>query len=158
MAAGKKTGGRKKGSVNKATVAKQLGHEKVVAKAQATGLSPLEIMLDNARHYYRLAMDAEQLLAGKTAAEIIGSNADMTAEDQIQVILAEARKCADLRDRSQACARDAAPYLHSRLAPQEAGKRADEVVPLADRLKEYQRRDQIAASEGKVVALKRGSA
>lgn len=155
MAAGKKTGGRKKGSLNKATVAKQITNTATVAKAQASGISPLEVMLQNMRHFHQVAQDAEALLAGKTAAEIIGTSDDMSPEDQLQVLLAEVRKAADLRDRAQACARDVAPFVHARISPVDSKQKPDEAVPLAERLKAYAREDAIAAGGPKVVELKR---
>lgn len=52
-------------------------------------------------------------------------------------------------------AKAAAPYVHPRLAPIEPQRKLDDVVPLAERVKEYTRRDAIEASAGKVVDLQR---
>lgn len=156
MAAGKKTGGRKKGSLNKATRALQRVTRVTVAKATAPGqLTPLEIMLGNARHFFQLALDAEAILEGKTAQEILGSNTEISPDDQLKLLLAEVRQMVDLRLNAQSCARDAATYMHPRLAPAEPGRRTDEVVPLAERLKAYATAKAIEASKGKVVALQR---
>lgn len=145
---GKRPGaGRKAGALTVKT-------REVAEKAVATGMAPLDVILENMRHYQKLATDAEAILEGKTAAEIIGGHqGQMRLDEQVAVILAEARKTADLRDRATACARDAAPFCHARLSPVEANKRTDDLVPLAERLKAYQRRDAIAKSGGKVVDL-----
>lgn len=51
-------------------------------------------------------------------------------------------------------AKAALPYEAPRLAPVESGKgRADEDVPLADRLKSYHREAAIRASSGKVIEI-----
>ena len=42
--------------------------------------------------------------------------AGMSAADQFKFLLAEVKKAAGLRELAQACARDAAPYMHARLA------------------------------------------
>ena len=58
MATGRKTGGRQKGSLNKKTQALQ-------AKVEASGLTPLDVMLDNMRFAHE---QAGKLLEGLLAA------------------------------------------------------------------------------------------
>ena len=104
---GKREGsGRKVGSLTKRT-------QEVAERAIAEGTSPLEVMLDNMRHFQQVAFDAEEVLAGLTAEEYTG--VEMTPEDQFKKLLAEVKKAAGLRIMAHECARDAAPYMHSRL-------------------------------------------
>jgi hypothetical protein len=89
----------------------------VAAKALAEGKTPLEVMLDNMRHFQKVALDAEATLAGLTYEEFVGQHgADLRPADQFKALLAEVKKTAGLRQAAQDCARDAAPYLHPRLA------------------------------------------
>ena len=104
---GKREGsGRKVGSLTKRT-------QEVAERAIAEGKSPLEVMLDNMRHFQQVAFDAEEVLAGLTAEEYTG--VEMTPENQFKKLLAEVKKAAGLRVMAHECARDAAPYMHSRL-------------------------------------------
>ena len=41
---------------------------------------------------------------------------DLPPDEQFKYLLAEVKKAAGLRDMAHTCARDAAPYLHPRLA------------------------------------------
>lgn len=114
MAAGKKTGGRRKGTKNKLTVQREKQADAVAAAAIAAGLDPLQIMLDNMRHFQQVAIDAEATLAGLTAEEINGQAA--TPEEQFKLLLAKAKQAAGLRVMASEAARDAAPYIHPRLS------------------------------------------
>jgi len=102
MALGKKTGGRKPGSRNKAT-------QEMLAKVAATGMTPLQIMLDNMRHAYNNALEVEASITPKL---VDGTNPD----DAFDVLLAEVEKAVGYRQIAQECAKDAAPYSHPRLA------------------------------------------
>ena len=105
---GKREGsGRKVGSLTKRT-------QEVAERAIAEGTSPLEVMLDNMRHFQQVAFDAEAVLAGLTAEEYTG--VEMTPEDQFKKLLAEVKKAAGLRIMAHECARDAAPYVHPKLS------------------------------------------
>ena len=105
---GKREGsGRKVGSLTKRT-------QEVAERAIAEGTSPLEVMLDNMRHFQQVAFDAEAVLAGLTAEEYTG--VEMTPEDQFKKLLAEVKKAAGLRVMAHECARDAAPYVHPKLS------------------------------------------
>lgn len=150
---GKKTGGRKKGVPNKASVAKALA----VADARLTplpaGLSPLEVMLDNMRHFHKVARDAEAILEGLTAEQFTGEEVDPA--EQFKLLLAEVKKAAGLRQMAQSCAADAARYLHGPMAAQQPQRADPEFVPLPERIKEYAREKAINASGGKVVELRK---
>jgi hypothetical protein len=84
---GKKTGGRLKGTPNKATLAKQSRLAKYESGAIEPGCEPLDVMLDNMRW----------------ALEEARAESDPA-------------KALRLRTYAQTCASDAAPYLHPRLA------------------------------------------
>jgi hypothetical protein len=104
---GKREGaGRKLGAVTKRT-------REIADRALAEGKSPLEVMLDNMRHFQQVALDAEAVLAGLTVEEIGGK--DMSPDDQFKMLLAKAKNAAGFRQMAQECARDAASYIHPKL-------------------------------------------
>lgn len=106
---GKREGsGRKNGAVTKRT-------REIADKAMADGISPLEVMLDNMRHFQKVSLDAEAILAGLTAEEFSGE-LNLKPEDQFKLLLAEVKKAAGFRQMAQECARDAASYVHPKLA------------------------------------------
>jgi hypothetical protein len=108
MRGGKRAGaGRKVGRPNKASIARQ---EKVAAE----GITPLDVMLENMRHFHKVASDAEAVLEGLTYEEFSGRS--VSPEEQFKALLAEVKKAAGLRQIAQECARDAASYVHPRLA------------------------------------------
>lgn len=90
-APGERRGGRKKGVPNKKTAALQ-------EQVASTGMTPLEVMLDNMRFAYDQAQE-------------LADSAD--PEDQV--------KLRTLRGIAQDCAKDAAPYLHPKLTSIEHG-------------------------------------
>lgn len=105
---GKREGaGRKKGSLTIRT-------QETAARALAEGKSPLDVMLDNMRHFQQVAMDAEAVLEGLTVEEIAG--AAVTPDEQFKYLLAKAKQAAGLRQMAHECARDAAPYIHPKLS------------------------------------------
>jgi hypothetical protein len=69
-------------------------------------------MLDNMRHFAKLAETAEAALAELSADKI----AEMPPDEQFKYLLAEVKKAAGLREMAQACARDAASYVHPKLS------------------------------------------
>lgn len=109
---GKRVGaGRKQGALTKRTQA-------IAAQSLATGQTPLEIMLENMRHFQKVAADAEATLDGLTVEEFSGEK--LKPEDQFKALLAKVKSAAGLRQMAHECARDAAPYIHARLASMEA--------------------------------------
>lgn len=98
--------GRKLGAVTKRT-------REIADRAVAEGKAPLEVMLDNMRHFQQVALDAEAVLAGLTVEEIGG--VDMSPEEQFKMLLAKAKNAAGFRQMAQECARDAASYMHPKL-------------------------------------------
>lgn len=109
---GKRPGaGRPRGSLTRRT-------QEVAARAIAENRTPLEIMLENMLHFQQAAIDAEAILKGLTAEEFTGT--EMTPEEQFRKLLAEVKKAAGLRLMAQECARDAAPFVHPRLAQVES--------------------------------------
>lgn len=108
---GKREGaGRKVGSVTTKT-------REIAERSLATGMSPLEVMIDNMRHFQQVALDAEATLEGLTAAEFSESiPKDAPPEEQFKFLLATVKKTVGLRQAAQDAARDAAPYVHAKLA------------------------------------------
>lgn len=88
----------------------------VAERALAEGKAPLEVMLDNMRHFQQVALDAEATLEGLTADEFAGQITGMTPEEQFKTLLAQVKKTAGFRQLAQECARDAASYMHPKLA------------------------------------------
>lgn len=102
--------GRKKGSLQKRT-------RKIAEKAIEKGETPLEVMLENMKHFVQVARDAEAVLSGLTYEEFMGkAGMNITAEEQFAALLAEVKKTAGFRQLAQDAAKDAAPYVHPRLA------------------------------------------
>lgn len=108
---GKRDGaGRPAGALTKKT-------REVAERALATGMSPLDVMLDNMRHFQQVAIDAEATLEGLTAEEFSGTvPPDASPEQQFKFLLAQVKKTAGFRQMAQDAARDAAPYIHPKLA------------------------------------------
>jgi hypothetical protein len=108
---GKREGaGRKVGALTTRT-------REVAEQAMAKGKAPLEVMLENMRHFQQVALDAEGTLEGLTAAEFSGQIApDASPEDQFKFLLAQVKKTAGFRQLAQDAARDAAPYVHPKLS------------------------------------------
>lgn len=99
-------------------------------KAAATGKSPLEVMLENMRHFHKVAHDAEAVIESMNEEQAASLGA--THEEQFKALLAKVKQAAGLRQMAQECARDAAAYMHPRLAAvQHSGeltlRRADQV-------------------------------
>lgn len=73
-------------------------------------------MLDNMRHFQQVALDAEAVLDGLTVEEFTGKVTAETPEEQFKALLAQVKKTAGFRQLAQEAARDAAGYVHPRLA------------------------------------------
>jgi hypothetical protein len=104
-------GGRRVGAGRKAAAATKRTRE-IANQAAAAGKMPLEVMLDNMRHFAKIAESAEAALAELSSDKI----AEMPPEEQFKSLLAEVKKAAGLREMAQACARDAASYVHPKLS------------------------------------------
>lgn len=88
----------------------------VAERALASGMSPLDVMIENMRHFQQVALDAEATLEGLTAEGFSESvPADASPEDQFKFLLAQVKKTAGFRQLAQDAARDAAPYIHPKL-------------------------------------------
>lgn len=130
---GKREGaGRKVGSVTTKT-------REVAERVLATGMSPLDVMINNMRHFQQVALDAEATLEGLSASEFseqIPANA--SPEEQFKFLLATVKKTVGLRQAAQDAARDAAPYVHAKLASVEhkgegGGPLVLEIIRFADK-------------------------
>lgn len=95
---GQRFGGRSKGALNKRTAALRA----IADKAIETGITPLEVMLTNMRFY---VAEIEKLLAS--------FHNGKTSPAELPRIL---KTLVEFRDKAQACAVDAAPYVHPKLA------------------------------------------
>lgn len=86
----------------------------VAEKALADGKAPLEVMLDNMRHFQKVALDAEAVIEAMSQDEVeaLGSS----HEQQFKALLAKVKQAAGLRQMAHECARDAAAYMHPKLA------------------------------------------
>jgi hypothetical protein len=106
---GERRGGRKKGTPNKKTAA-------LVAKVEASGMTPLEIMLEAAREHHSVAMALEKPLVILNAA-----GKEQKVVDRL-----------GLMQSASALAAQAAPYVHPRLAAIEhTGKGGTQLMPPA---------------------------
>jgi hypothetical protein len=93
---GERRGGRNRGTPNKASAARQ-------AEVAASGITPLEVMLDNMRVAHQRAGELlSELIADVKAGEVKDT---MTVLEAFKAILA-------LRKTAQDCAADAAKYVH----------------------------------------------
>ena len=112
MATGSKTGGRKRGTPNKATAAK-------VAEIAASGLTPLDFAITTMRRYAAKAEAWEQIADDETATPSERAEAAKTALEYTQFAMDAART--------------AAPYVHPKLtaiAPPEPGQQIAALPPL----------------------------
>lgn len=107
-------GGRREGAGRKPGALTTRTRE-VAERAVAEGKTPLEVMLDNMRHFQQVALDAEATLDGLTAAEFT-EQAPGSPEEQFKFLLAQVKKTAGFRLMAHECAKDAASYIHPKLA------------------------------------------
>jgi hypothetical protein len=98
--------GRKQGSLTTKT-------RKVAEKAAETGQTPLEVMLDNMRHFQKVALDAETVIEAMNEDQVKGLGENH--EQQFKALLAKVKQAAGLRQMAVECARDAAAYIHPKL-------------------------------------------
>jgi hypothetical protein len=112
-------------------------------------------MFDNLRLYTKQANELiAKLMAGGVSDKAVGG--DELHEPHANVIEAIG-EVVGLRKLAGEEAARAAPYVHTRMgyATGDDGGSKDEEIPLAERLKEYQRRDDLKAAGSNVVDLKR---
>jgi hypothetical protein len=103
---GKREGaGRKAGAKNKRTLAAEALRESILEQ----GESPLEVMIEN----MRTAREKAAALAEDLAAFKIDAGADA---DRIAALANLHKECRALMMAAHECAKDAAPYLHPKLA------------------------------------------
>jgi hypothetical protein len=105
--------GRPAGVPSKRTIERRA----IADRAAANGETPLEVMVANMRHFHKLAESAEAVLS-ELSAEAVGN---LPPDQQFKHLMAEVKKAAGFREMSQNCARDAAPYIHPKLASIEHG-------------------------------------
>jgi hypothetical protein len=109
---GKREGaGRKVGSLTERTRA-------IAEQALTEGRTPLEIMLENMRHFQKVALDAEAFLESLTADQL--TSLGESPEEQFKTMLAKVKQAAGFRVLAHESARDAAPFMHARLSSVEA--------------------------------------
>lgn len=105
---GKREGaGRPTGAVTKRT-------REIADRALAEGKAPLEVMLDNMRHFQQVALDAEAVIEAMDEDQV--ASLGQTHEEQFKALLAKVKQAAGLRVMANECARDAAPYMHPKLS------------------------------------------
>lgn len=98
---GERRGGRQKGTPNKPKeTPKYSKKQEIIQQALAEGVTPLDIMMDNARFYHA---KYERLLREATEA---------CPEEMLPIL----KTMVDARTAAQGCARDAAPYIHAKLS------------------------------------------
>ena|SRR2546427_11210304 len=112
MATGSKTGGRKRGTPNRATAGK-------AAAIAASGLTPLDFAIATMRHYAAKAETWEQIADDETATPSERAEAAKIAREYTQFAMDAAKT--------------AAPYVHPKLtaiAPPEPGQQIAALPPL----------------------------
>jgi hypothetical protein len=112
MATGSKTGGRKRGTPNKATAAK-------AAAIAASGLTPLDFAIATMRRYAAKAEAWEQIADDETATPSERAEAGKTAREYTQFAMDAAKT--------------AAPFVHPKLtaiAPPEPGQQIAALPPV----------------------------
>jgi hypothetical protein len=101
--------GRIPGSLNKRTISRI----KEVKRLTDQGMTPLLVMTDNMVFWHR-----ESLRLGALIKDYVGRQADLEVidKDTLQKLIELMSMFFKAREMAQACARDAAPYMHPKLA------------------------------------------
>jgi hypothetical protein len=86
----------------------------VAERALTEGLVPLDVMLDNMRHFQQVALDAEAVIESMNLDDV--ASLGQTHEEQFKTLLAKVKQAAGLRVMAHECARDAAGYMHAKLS------------------------------------------
>jgi len=131
---------------------------KIIQQAAEDGVLPLKIMLDNVRFYTKKAdaLIARLMTEGAPVLPRGPGEAGDTDEaaDPNAAVIEAIGQVLGLRKLAGQEAERAAPYCHPRMGVLgEEGGTGEIEVPLAERLKEYTRRDRIEAADGKVIKL-----
>jgi len=150
-------GGKRKGAGRPRGAMTVRSAEVVNRIAKKPGIVMLEIMVDNARHFFKVAKDAEKVMDTMAKEAMATENLDFEA--QFKIMLAEVKKAAGLRLMAQQCAQEAARFLHAPIAAVSlpSSNPGADALTLPERLGVLTRLDQedeIEASGGKVVMLK----
>ncbi|MDR3420180.1 MAG: hypothetical protein P4L80_02880 [Xanthobacteraceae bacterium] len=126
---------------------------KIIQQAAEDGVLPLKIMLDNLRIYTKQADELTELLDGGVPAPT-GEDGAANAGEARAAIIEAIGQVVGLRKLAGEEAARAAPYCHPRqgVLAEEGG--TEEMMPLADRIAYYTRRDEIAVVGDNVVELK----
>lgn len=105
---GKRNGaGRKPGALTKRT-------REVAERAAAEGKTPLEVLLENMRHFQKVAHDAEAVIEAMTEDQV--TSLGESHEERFKGLLAKVKAAAGLRQLANEAAKDAAPFIHARLS------------------------------------------
>jgi hypothetical protein len=151
-------GGKRTKSGRKPSAVTVKTREIAEREAKSGEILPLEVILDNMRFFHTAAAIAlNKLLAQETTPEAVVMEHDPKAAggDQPVTMLKAYETLLDLRDRAGKAAVDAAPYIHARISATEGGEKANtDFVPLAERIKEYERLAAIEDADN-VVEMKR---
>jgi hypothetical protein len=78
----------------------------------ADDITPFQVMIENMRHWRKLAISSEAALAQMSHKDVKG----MKPEDAFDYILNEVKRVAGFRDRAEECAQHAAPYCHPKIS------------------------------------------
>jgi hypothetical protein len=131
----------------------------IAERAIAQGITPLEAMLDNMRFYHSeaIVLVAKLIAAGmpEHLTEDDEAKPDAPKNDQPHANVMEAiGQVLRLRKLTGAEAARAALYMHPRMGyASDERSTDDEIIPLAERLKEWDRRDNLKSASDKVVEL-----
>ena len=101
-------------------------------RALAEGKAPLEVMLDNMRHFQQVALDAEAVIESMNEAEV--ASLGQSHEEQFKALLAKVKQAAGLRVMAHECARDAAPYMHPKLSTVQVAGDKDNPLEMIHRI------------------------
>lgn len=101
----KRERGRPDGSVGAKT--KML--REIAAKALASGVTPIEVMLENMRFFHQKADVLQTAVVAKLGKKSLKS-------DEAMELLEEFKELGANRMKAQSCAVDAAPFVHARLS------------------------------------------
>jgi hypothetical protein len=106
-------GGKRQGAGRKVSTLTTKTRAIAEELVKSGGQSPLEVMLENMRHFQKVALDAETVIESMNQDNIAALGE--SHEEQFKALLAKVKQAAGLRQMAHECARDAASYLHPKL-------------------------------------------